>query len=71
MEKVKEYEGNKYLMIDDYMLDKVFEKIKDIIGIKILIDMDDKLLDDITLNNVVILMTCIIKDDDKFYPQLF
>ena len=71
MEKVKEYEGNKYLMIDDYMLDKVLEKIKDIIGIKILIDMDDKLLDDITLNNVVILMTCIIKDDDKFYPQLF
>ena len=48
-------------MIDDYMLDKVFEKIKKI-GIekfgdtKILIDTDDKWPDNITLKNIVILM---------------
>ena len=42
-------------MFDDYMLDKVLEKIKEIISIeqfddtKILIDTDDKLPDDITL----------------------
>ena len=58
------------------MLDKVSGKIKEIIGTeefhntKILIDTDDKLPDDITLKNVVILMTCVVKDDDKFYPQL-
>lgn len=51
---------------------------------KILIDMNDKLSDYVTIlllyyyvlllyhyNNVVILMTCIIKDDDKCYPQIF
>ena len=32
---------------------------------------DDKLPDDITFKNVLILMTCVIKDDDKFYPQPF
>ena len=31
--------------------------------------MDDKLLDDITLKNVILIM-CFIKDD-KFYPQIF
>ena len=42
-------------MVDDYMLDKVLNKIKEIIGIKnfddtkILMDADDKLPDDITL----------------------
>ena len=44
------------------------EKIDDT---KILIDADDKLSDDITLKNDVILMTCVIKDGDKFYQQLF
>ena len=34
--------------------------------IKILIDADDK-LPDITLKNVVILMTCVIKDGNKFH----
>ena len=29
----------------------------------------DKLPDDITLK--VILMTCAIEDDDKYYPQIF
>ena len=42
-------------MIDDYVLDKVLDKIEEIIGIekfegtKILIDTDDKLPDDIAL----------------------
>ena len=57
-------------MADYYMQDKVTDKIKEIIGIekcdytKILINTDDK-LPDITLKNVVILVTCYIKDDDK------
>ena len=52
-------------------------KIKEIICIekfddtKVLIETDDKLPDDITFKNDVILMTCVIKDDDRFYPQLF
>ena len=64
-------------MIDDYVLDKVLEKIEEIIGNekfgdgKKLIDTDDKLLDDITLKVVVTLMTCVIKNGGKFYPQLF
>ena len=54
----------KYLMVDDYMLHKLLDNIKEMIGIgkfddtNILIDMDDKLPNDITLKNVVILMTC-------------
>lgn len=64
-------------MIDDYVLDKVLEKIEEIIGNekfgdgKKLIDTDDKLLDDITLKVVVTLMTRVIKNGEKFYPQLF
>ena len=64
-------------MADDDCLDKVLDKIKEIIGIekfdntKNLIDTDDKLPNNITLNDVVILNTCVIKDDNKFYPQLF
>ena len=52
-------------------------KIKEIICIekfddtKVLIETDDKLPDDITFKNDVILMTCVIKDDDRFYPHLF
>ena len=34
-------------------------------------DTDDELSDDINFKNIVILMACVIKDDDKFYPQLF
>ena len=63
-------------MVDDYMLDKVLNKIKIIIGIekfdgtKMLIEADDKLPDDVTLKNVVILTAFVIKDGDKFYPQI-
>ena len=63
-------------MVDDYTLDKVLDKNNRIdIGkfddTKILIDTDDKLPDDVTLKNAVILMTCFIRDDDRFHPQLF
>ena len=65
----------KYLIIDDYVLDKVLDKTKEIIGTEKLDDtktlIDNKLLKDITLKNVVILMRCVKKDDNKFYPQLF
>ena len=49
MGKIKEHEGKKYFIVDDYMLGRVLDKIKEIIGIakfddtKILIDTDDKL----------------------------
>ena len=64
----------KYLIADDYIIDKVLQKVEETIGIeklddtKILIDTDDKLPDDINLKNVVILMTCVIKHNGKFYP---
>ena len=64
-------------MVDNYILDNIIDRIKEIVGIgeydntKILIDTDDKLLEDATFNNVVILIKCIIKDDGKFYSQLF
>ena len=53
--KIKEHEGEKYQMVNNYMLDKVLDKIKEVIDIvkfnntKILIDMDDKLLAHIIL----------------------
>ena len=58
------------LIVDYYMLDKVLDKIMEIIGIaklgdsKILIDTDHELQDNITFGNVIY----VIKDDDKFYP---
>ena len=56
----------KYFMVDDYMINKVLDKIKAIIGMykfddtKILNDTVDELSDNITLKNVVILMTRVI-----------
>ena len=39
---------------------------------KVLIDTDDKLPEDITFKNVVILLTYVMKDGgDKYYPQVF
>ena len=53
--KIKENERQKNLMVDDYVLNKVLEKIEEIIrtNTKILIDTNNKLPDDITLKNVV------------------
>ena len=73
MGKTEEQE-EKHLMVDDYMLDKVLDKVKGIITIekfddtKILIDTDDKLPDHIISKIVVILMKCVIKDNKEFYP---
>ena len=77
MGKIGGYKGRIYLMGDGNILDKVLDKIKNIIGIekfddtKILIETDGKLPDDITIKYFVILITWIIKDDGNFYPQLF
>ena len=67
----------KNFMVDDYMLERVLDKITEIIGIeyfdntKILIDTNDQLPQDITWKNVVILMTCIINNDGNFYHRYF
>ena len=34
MGKIKDHEGKKYLMVDDYMLYEVLDKLKEIIGIE-------------------------------------
>lgn len=60
-------------MVDDCMLDNVKAQAI-IIGIeqfentKILIDADVTLPVDITFKNVAILMSCVIEEDNKFYP---
>ena len=65
------------MMVDYYILRKVSGKIKEIISIekfgdtKILVVADDRFPDNSTLKNVVILIICVIKDGDKFYPQIF
>ena len=77
MGKIEENEGKIYLVVDDYMLDEILDKFKQIIAIKkiddtmIFIDTNDKFQDDISFKNVVILITCDIKDDGKFYLQIF
>ena len=64
-------------MVDDYMIDEVLDKIKESRGIekldntRLLIDTNENLPNDITLKILVILMTCVIKNDDKLYPQNF
>ena len=55
MGKIEKHEEKKYLMVDDYILDKVLGKIKKIMNTEkidntvILVDTDGKLPDDITL----------------------
>ena len=72
-QKDKQHEGKNYWMIHDYMLHKVLDGIKEIISTekfddtKLLIDPNDKLPDDITLINVMILMTCVIQYDGKLH----
>ena len=62
-------------MVDDYMIDEVLDKIKESRGIeeldntRLLIDTNENLPNDITLKILVILMTCVIKNDRKLYPQ--
>ena len=67
----------KKLVFDDFMLDKVSNEIKIIVNIenfddtKISIEADDKLPGDLSLKTVLILITCFIKDADKFNPKIF
>ena len=55
----------------------MLEKIKKIIAFKqfydskIMIDTDDKLPDNITLKNYSILLKSVLKDDCKWYLQMF
>ena len=64
-------------MVDGYMLDIVLDKIKKPAGIekfdytKIFIDKEDTFLGHITLRIPIILITCVIKEEDKFNPKLF
>ena len=64
-------------MFNDYILDKVLGKTEEMIGTEkfdntnIFIDANDKLWNDIILKDIVILITCVITDDNKFYLQLF
>ena len=75
IENTDEYERKKHLVLDDYTRDKVlykiirigFEKLNDI---RILIDTDYKLPNDITLKNVI-LMSFVIKNGDQFHSKLF
>ena len=54
MGKIEECKAKKQLVVDDHMLDKVLDEIKEIVGIE---KFDDTniltALDDITLKNVV------------------
>ena len=58
------------------MLNKLLDKVKEIIGIEqfdntnILINTDDKLSDDITLKKVVILMTSYVINNMTCYKRL-
>ena len=63
-------------MVDDFTLNTVLDRIKridieELDDTRILIDGDNKLPDDTTLQNDVIVMTGVFKDCDKLYPQLF
>ena len=77
MGKIEEYIYGEIFDTDAYILYGVLDKIKMIRGIekidntKMLIEADNKLADEIKLKNVVVLITCVIKGGDKFYPQLF
>lgn len=63
-------------MFDDDLLLEVLDIIKKIIStktfydIKILIETDNKLSDNITSENLVTVTSCVIKDNDKIYLQI-
>ena len=59
MEEIEEYERRKHFIVNDYMLNKVWDKIKETI------DTDGQLPDNIILKYIVILITCVIKDNGK------
>ena len=63
-------------MFDDDLLHELLDMIKKIIStktfydIKILIETDNKLSDDITSEILVTVTSCVIKDNDKIYLQI-
>ena len=59
MGEIEEYERRKHFIVNDYMLNKVWDKIKETI------DTDGQLPDDIILKYIVILITCVMKDNGK------
>ena len=70
--KIEEHQVKIYLMVDNYMIDRVFDKDwknnrhwkkKFMILTRIVINTDHKLPNNVTLKTVLILMTCVIKDD--------
>lgn len=67
----------KYLIVNDNVSNKALDKIKKIIAFvkfdntKILFDTYDKLPNDITSKDAVILITCVTNDDGKSYSQIF
>ena len=54
-----------------YILDKIKKNNEKFDDTNILIGTDDKLPDNITLKNVVILIIFVLKDDGKLCPQIF
>ena len=76
MENIEEHNEKKYLETDN-MLNRVWDKIKMMIGIdkfnnsKILIYTEKKLAYQVTLKNIMISISCVVKVDDKFYPKIF
>ena len=54
-----------------YILDKIKKNNEKFDDTNILIGTDDKLPDNITLKNFVILIIFVIKDDGKLCPQIF
>ena len=64
-------------MIDYYILGGVLDQIKMIIVIEklddteILIDSDNRFTDEVSLKNVMILISFVIKDADKFFHNYF
>ena len=61
----------KYSMIDHYMVNKKIEEtisIQKIDNTKFSVDTDNQISDDTT---VAILVTCVVKNIGKFYPQIF
>ena len=67
----------KYLIVNDNVSNKALDKIKKIIDFvkfdntKILFHTYDKLPNDFTLKDAVILITCVTNDDGKSYSQIF
>ena len=59
MGEIEEYERRKHFIVNDYMLNKVWDKIKETI------DTDGQLPDDIILKYIVILIACVMKDNGK------